>query len=108
MSAPDLVAIGRTGVDVYPLQHGVGLEDVDTFRKLVLGTRNDNTQWTGTVGEHKAIAWSPPIPLDDVKATAHANGDVYHGLQPHRDTRMPVVYAPMPKNAEWPIEIWPV
>lgn len=47
--------------------------DVDTFRKLVLGTRNDNTQWTGTVGEHKAIAWSPPIPLDDVKATAHAN-----------------------------------
>ena len=47
--------------------------DVDTFRKLVLGTRNDNTRWTGTVGERKAIAWSPPILLDDVKATAHAN-----------------------------------
>lgn len=47
--------------------------DVDTFRKLALGTRNDNTCWTGTVGEHKAIAWSPSIPLDEVKAIAHAN-----------------------------------
>lgn len=47
--------------------------DVDTFRKLILGTRNDNTRWTGTVGEHKAIAWSPSILLDDVKATARAN-----------------------------------
>ena len=47
--------------------------DVDTARKLVLGTRNDNTSWTGTVGPHKAIAWSPPLPLDDVKAVAHAN-----------------------------------
>jgi len=47
--------------------------DVDTARKLVLGTRNDNTGWTGTVGAHKAIAWSPPLPLDEVKAVAHAN-----------------------------------
>jgi diacylglycerol O-acyltransferase len=47
--------------------------DVDTFRKLVLGTRNNTTRWTGTVGEHKAMAWSPPIPLDEVKATAHAH-----------------------------------
>jgi diacylglycerol O-acyltransferase len=47
--------------------------DVDTFRKLLLGTRNDNTRWTGSVGEHKAIAWSPSVPLDDVKAVAHAN-----------------------------------
>ncbi len=47
--------------------------DVDTARKLVLGTRNDNTHWTGTVGEHKLVAWSPPLSLDDVKAVAHAN-----------------------------------
>lgn len=47
--------------------------DVDTFRKLVLGTRNDNTRWTGKVSEEKAVAWSPSILLDDVKATAHAN-----------------------------------
>ncbi len=47
--------------------------DVDTARKLVLGTRNDNTSWTGTVGEHKAIAWSAPLQLDDVKAVARAH-----------------------------------
>ena len=27
----ELVSMGRTGVDIYPLEHGVGLEDVKTF-----------------------------------------------------------------------------
>lgn len=36
--AYDLVAIGRTGVDIYPLQHGVGLEDVTTFQKYLGGS----------------------------------------------------------------------
>ena len=34
----DLVAIGRTGVDIYPLQHGVGLEKVRTFEKFLGGS----------------------------------------------------------------------
>jgi 5-dehydro-2-deoxygluconokinase len=34
----DLVAMGRTGVDVYPLQSGVGLEDVTTFQKFLGGS----------------------------------------------------------------------
>ncbi|MBM6406027.1 5-dehydro-2-deoxygluconokinase [Phycicoccus sp. CSK15P-2] len=40
MSAPayDLVSMGRTGVDVYPLEHGVGLEDVRTFQKFLGGS----------------------------------------------------------------------
>ena len=37
-TAYDLLAIGRTGVDIYPLQHGVGLEDVDTFQKFLGGS----------------------------------------------------------------------
>lgn len=37
-AAYDVVAIGRTGVDIYPLQHGVGLEDVDTFQKFLGGS----------------------------------------------------------------------
>ena len=37
-TAPDVVAMGRTGVDVYPLQHGVGLEDVRTFEKFLGGS----------------------------------------------------------------------
>src|SRR5688572_7644610 len=36
--AYDLVAMGRTGVDIYPLQLGVGLEDVETFQKSLGGT----------------------------------------------------------------------
>lgn len=47
--------------------------DVDTFRKLLLGTRNDSTRWTGTVGEHKAIGWAPPLDLEEVKAAARAH-----------------------------------
>jgi 5-dehydro-2-deoxygluconokinase len=37
-TAYDVVAIGRTGVDIYPLQHGVGLEKVDTFQKFLGGS----------------------------------------------------------------------
>jgi 5-dehydro-2-deoxygluconokinase len=36
--AHDLVAIGRTGVDIYPLEHGVGLEHVRTFEKFLGGS----------------------------------------------------------------------
>ncbi|MEC3998142.1 5-dehydro-2-deoxygluconokinase [Actinacidiphila sp. DG2A-62] len=36
--AHDLLAIGRTGVDVYPLDHGVGLDEVRTFEKFLGGS----------------------------------------------------------------------
>ncbi len=47
--------------------------DADFARKLLLGTRNDTTCWTGTVGTRKAVAWSAPLPLGEVKAVARAN-----------------------------------
>ncbi|MCP2636025.1 5-dehydro-2-deoxygluconokinase [Microbacterium sp. HD4P20] len=34
----DVLAIGRLGVDIYPLQSGVGLEDVETFGKYLGGS----------------------------------------------------------------------
>jgi 5-dehydro-2-deoxygluconokinase len=37
-AAYDVVLIGRTGVDIYPLDHGVGLEDVRTFEKFLGGS----------------------------------------------------------------------
>lgn len=37
-AAYDLVAIGRVGVDLYPLQHGVTLDEVRTFEKFLGGT----------------------------------------------------------------------
>jgi 5-dehydro-2-deoxygluconokinase len=37
-TAYDVVAIGRVGVDIYPLQHRVGLEKVRTFEKFLGGS----------------------------------------------------------------------
>ena len=34
----DLITIGRVGVDIYPLQTGVGLEEVKTFQKFLGGS----------------------------------------------------------------------
>jgi diacylglycerol O-acyltransferase len=48
--------------------------DVDLARKLLLGTRNDVAPWSGPVGAHKAVAWSPPLALADVKTVARAHG----------------------------------
>jgi len=37
-SIPEVLALGRLGVDLYPLQDGVGLEDVSTFGKYLGGS----------------------------------------------------------------------
>jgi 5-dehydro-2-deoxygluconokinase len=34
----DVITMGRVGVDIYPLQDGVGLEDVETFAKYLGGS----------------------------------------------------------------------
>jgi diacylglycerol O-acyltransferase len=47
--------------------------DVDFVRKLLLGTRNDAACWTGAVGARKAVAWSPPLSLTDVKTVARSH-----------------------------------
>jgi diacylglycerol O-acyltransferase len=47
--------------------------DADIARKLLLGTRNDATCWTGTVGTRKAVAWSAPLALTRVKEVARAH-----------------------------------
>lgn len=38
MAGYDLVAMGRCGVDIYPLDHGVSLEDVKRFEKFLGGS----------------------------------------------------------------------
>ncbi len=48
--------------------------DLDTARKLVLGTRNDSTIWTGEATTSKGVAWADPLPLADVRSVAKANG----------------------------------
>lgn len=36
----EVLTMGRVGVDIYPLQTGVGLEDIETFGKFLGGWRS--------------------------------------------------------------------
>ena len=54
-TAYDLVAIGRTGVDIYPLDHGVGLEDVHTFEKFLGGSATNVSVAAARYGRRTAL-----------------------------------------------------
>jgi diacylglycerol O-acyltransferase len=54
--------------------------DVDTARKLALGTRNDTTVWTGKVGPHKSVGWAAPLFLDEVKEVARVSGSTVNDV----------------------------
>jgi len=54
-AAYDLVAMGRTGVDIYPLQHGVGLEDVKTFQKFLGGSATNVAVAAARYGRRAAL-----------------------------------------------------
>ena len=54
-AAYDLVAMGRTGVDIYPLQHGVGLEDVSTFQKFLGGSATNVAVAAARYGRRSAL-----------------------------------------------------
>lgn len=51
----DVLAIGRSGVDVYPLQIGVGLEDVDSFGKFLGGSAANVAVAAARLGNRAAL-----------------------------------------------------
>ena len=51
----DVLAIGRSGVDIYPLQIGVGLEDVETFGKFLGGSAANVTVAAARLGNRAAL-----------------------------------------------------
>ncbi len=51
----DVLAIGRSGVDVYPLQVGVGLEDVETFGKFLGGSAANVAVAAARLGSRTAL-----------------------------------------------------
>jgi len=51
----DVLAIGRVGVDLYPLQDGVGLEEVSTFGKYLGGSATNVTVAAARHGHRSAI-----------------------------------------------------
>ena len=56
MSGYDLVSMGRTGVDIYPLDHGVGLEDVKTFEKFLGGSATNVAVAAARYGRRAALS----------------------------------------------------
>lgn len=53
----DLISAGRVGVDLYPLQDRVGLEDVDTFAKFLGGSAANVAVAAARLGRRVAL-WS--------------------------------------------------
>jgi hypothetical protein len=51
----DLIAVGRISVDIYPLQVGVGLEDVASFGKFLGGSPTNVTVAASRHGLKSAI-----------------------------------------------------
>lgn len=51
----DVLTIGRVGVDIYPLQDGVGLEDVETFGKYLGGSATNVAIAAAKYGERSAV-----------------------------------------------------
>jgi 5-dehydro-2-deoxygluconokinase len=51
----DLVAIGRIGVDIYPMQTGVGLDEVQTFGKFLGGSAGNVAVAAARYGRSAAI-----------------------------------------------------
>ncbi|ADT98691.1 MULTISPECIES: 5-dehydro-2-deoxygluconokinase [Mycolicibacterium] len=51
----DVLAIGRSGVDVYPLQVGVGLEEVETFGKFLGGSAANVAVAAARLGNRSAL-----------------------------------------------------
>ncbi|WP_048701289.1 5-dehydro-2-deoxygluconokinase, partial [Nostocoides australiense] len=51
----DVISLGRSGVDIYPLDHGVGLEDVSTFRKFLGGSATNVAVAAARHGHHVAL-----------------------------------------------------
>ena len=52
---PEILTMGRAGVDIYPLQIGVGLEDVETFGKFLGGTTANVAVAAARLGRRSAI-----------------------------------------------------
>jgi 5-dehydro-2-deoxygluconokinase len=51
----DVLTIGRVGVDIYPLQDGVGLEDVETFGKFLGGSATNVAIAAARYGRSAAV-----------------------------------------------------
>jgi diacylglycerol O-acyltransferase / wax synthase len=55
------------------------LNDLSSVTKLAM-TQTDETIWSGEPGTEKALAWSQPVPLDDIKAVGRQTGSTVNDV----------------------------
>ena len=60
-------------LEVLGIEGGRSVLDASSLTKIALGS-SPHTVWSGKPGTEKAIAWSEPMPLAGIKATAGATG----------------------------------
>ena len=62
----DVLTMGRIGVDVYPLQSGVSLREVETFGKYLGGSPTNVAVAAARYGRHSAVITRTLRPVSDV------------------------------------------
>ena len=110
----DVLAIGRSGVDIYPLQIGVGLEDVETFGKFLGGSAANVAVAAARLGQPAALitgvgddpfgrfvrAELRDLGVDDrYVVDARRAPDAGHVLRDLPAGRLPAVLLPAPDRA---------
>jgi WS/DGAT/MGAT family acyltransferase len=59
---------------------GAGREDADALAKVLLRGNDPKTALKGELGIAKGVAWSDPIPLDDVLGMGHRTGNTVNDI----------------------------
>ncbi|MFV0463617.1 MAG: 5-dehydro-2-deoxygluconokinase [Nostocoides sp.] len=103
--APDVLAIGRVGVDLYPEQSGVGLEDVDTFAKFLGGSAGNVAVAAARYGHSAALisrTGNDPFGRYVKRALSDLGVDPqYVGIDPHLPT--PVTFCEIFPPDDFPL-----
>ncbi len=71
--AHEAIEVGRHPSHLADLA-ATGRADADALAKLLLKGADERTALKGELGVAQSVAWSAPIPLDQVKAVGHATG----------------------------------
>lgn len=94
-SVPDLLAIGRTGVDMYPQQVGVPLSEVSTFQSSIGGTATNVAVATARLGHSAMLVTKVGADSfgDYVRVALDRFGVDSTWVTEHPDLATPVVFA---------------
>jgi 5-dehydro-2-deoxygluconokinase len=101
----DVITTGRIGVDIYPLQSGVGLEKVETFRKFLGGSATNVAVAAAKYGLNAAVVTkvgSDPFGNFLIQELERLKVDTRF-VGRHQDLKTPVVFCELFPPDDFPI-----